>query len=438
MCQHPSCSPSERHGRHLPKSVTRRDILRYSLAGMGIAALGPLGNGAIPTALGAPGGQSRLVVINLYGGNDGLNTVVPVGLQPYFDRRPTLALDPAACLSLDSGPEPTTAYRLHPVMTNVRSLWTEGAVAIVNKVGYPNANLSHFTSQDIYSLGVRNDFAPLGLDPSGWVARYADLYAPTPMGAVGVGVGRPLDFVGGQTTSFLVESLANFRFLTDGRYPNNHAYRIEKIKEMLAGFSGAGLSSDVKDALDQGHTLADQVQTALANYDSGGVTYPTNAPGAYLRDVAVLIEGGFETRLFYTGEGGFDTHGAQGAATGQHATLLQRLDQAIGGFAQDMKNRGVWDDLAIVVLSEFGRRSYQNDSDGTDHGHGNCFLVIGGAVNGGMYGADLTEADLNAEWPPYDVDFRDVHKELIQDVLGDDPAPIFPEAQEKNVVLGIA
>jgi uncharacterized protein (DUF1501 family) len=402
---------------------------------MGVAALGPLGKG-LRVASGAPGDHTRLVVVNLFGGNDGLNTVVPSTLQTYVDRRPTIHLDAASTLPLTGGPG-TSLYRLHAALPNLRALWDEGSVAIVNKVGYPDANLSHFTSQDIYSYGVRDSFAPLGLQPSGWLARFADLYAPTPMGAVAVGVGQMLDLVGGTSHPLSVANLSGFRYATDGKYPNNHLHRLEAAKEILAGFSGTGLTGDVKEALGQGYELADQVQAALTAYGAGTVTYPTGAPGAYLRDVAVLIEGGFETRVFYTGQGGYDTHGAQGAGTGTHATLLGRLDAAIGAFAADMKARGVWDRIAILVVSEFGRRNDENGSNGTDHAHPNVFLVVGGAVRGGTYGDDLTEADLAGNYPEYQVDFRDLYKDLLRDHLGVDPLPVFPEPQDKNVVLGL-
>jgi uncharacterized protein (DUF1501 family) len=260
-----------RSPRHLPSSVTRRDVLRFATAGAGVLALGPFGRAGIRAASGAPGPQTRLVVVNLMGGNDGHNTVVPVGLQPYYDRRPVLALPAASCLDLNVGPHATTSYRLHPALSNLASLWAEGSVAAVQKVGYPNENLSHFSSSDIYSFGVRGSFAPVGLEPSGWIARFADLYAPTPLGAVALGVGRPRDFVGGTSQPFLVGNLVNFRFLSDGRYPNNHLHRLDAVQDVLGGFSGTGVAADVRGALDQAYALTDQVQTALTGYGTGTV-----------------------------------------------------------------------------------------------------------------------------------------------------------------------
>ena len=176
--------------RHLKKSVTRRDVLKYTLAGAGIAALGPLGRGAIRPAYGAPqAGLKRCLSLYCYGGYDGLNLVVPTGVQAYYDRRATIAIPEASAIDIG---EDGAGYRLHPSLARIGALYNTGNVAIFRKVGYPNANLSHFISQDIHSWGVRDGFAALPIDTSGWIARFADLYAMTPMGAAALGVGRPL------------------------------------------------------------------------------------------------------------------------------------------------------------------------------------------------------------------------------------------------------
>ena len=176
----------------------------------------------------------------------------------------------------------------------------------------------------------------------------------------------------------------------------------------------------------------------MANYTTA-VTWPASAIGNFLKDVSTLVEGGFETRLFYTGFGGFDTHAGQGAGTGLHATLLQRLDDAVGAFAQDMKNRGQWDNTRIVVLSEFGRRNYETGAFGTDHGHASEWLVIGGGMNGGSHGPDIVSGDLDGEWPTHAVDFRDVYRDVLENHLGMPNADtVFPEAQPITNVLGIA
>jgi uncharacterized protein (DUF1501 family) len=178
------------------------------------------------------------------------------------------------------------------------------------------------------------------------------------------------------------------------------------------------------------------VQAALASYASP-VVYPTGSFGTRMKDVAILVQGGFETRVFYTATGGFDTHSAQGLLTGTHADLLTRVDDGIGALADDLKAMGVWDRTVICLITEFGRRNYGNGSGGTDHGHAFAEILIGGAVNGGMYGPDLVESDLTVEYPSYAVDFRSIYKEVLADHLGADPAAVFPEPQETDVTLGL-
>jgi uncharacterized protein (DUF1501 family) len=430
---------NKHHSLHLPRGTSRRDILRFTLGGLGLAALGPLAMRRMPVASGAPQNLTRAVFLNLIGGNDGFNTVIPRDHQAQYDAiRPDIKIPSGLQLLLDQGPNATTHYGLHPALDQIRALWNEGSVAIVNRVGYPDPNLSHFTSMDVQSYGVRGSFSPLGIPASGWIARYADLFAPTPMGAVAIGVGRPLDFVGGVSNPFLANSLANFRFLADPNYLQDAQHRLQVVQNVLAGYAGAGVSGEAKTALELGQQLADQVQQAVTNYTTA-VAWPATNLGNFLKDVATLVEGGFESRLFYTGFGSFDTHAGQGADAGTHAILLQRLDDAVGAFAQDMKNRGQWDNTRLVVFSEFGRRNYQNASIGTDHGGGSEWLVIGGGLNGGVHGPDIVSGDLAGEWPTYAVDFRDVYRDVLENHLGVPNADaVFPEAQPITNVLGIA
>jgi uncharacterized protein (DUF1501 family) len=431
------------NAHRLPRNASRRDVLKYTLAGAGLVALGPLHRKWMPEATGAVATQNTLSIINLFGGNDGLNMVVPRTLPSYFTLRPTIAIPAGQELPLTGGPRPTTTYGLNPRLVNIKNLWDEGRVAIVNLVGYPNGNESHFESEDIWSFGMRNGFGGTGFPVSGWIARYADLYAPTPLGAISVGVGRRRDFVGGSTNPLLLNRLRDFRFQVDGAYTNNHAHRMETVRRMLAN-AGGGPSADARAALDSAHALVDQVQAAIASYTST-VTYPSGGVGSYMRDIARLIQAGFPTRVFYTGFGGFDTHGEQnavdpttGLVTGQHANLMTSLDNAVAAFVADAKAMGIWANTTIAVISEFGRRNYENGSLGTDHAEAAAMFVIGGSVNGGMYGPDITEAMINEEVLEYQVDFRDIYREILSDHLGAGSlATVFPETQPISTTLGL-
>src|SRR5262245_55491695 len=426
----------------LPSGLSRREFLRLSAATAGIAgltALGPLDR-MIPAAYGAPQSLKRLVVLNCFGGNDTLNMFVPVNLAPYYARRVGLALQANQCLSLAAGPHATSAYMLHPSMPKTAALWAAAKVAAVTRVGYPTANLSHFTSMDIFSYGVRGSFSDLGIPASGWIARFCDRYAPTPLGAVAVNVGRPRDIVGGTTSPLPVSSLASFKILGagpgGGQYTPAHYHRLAAAKKLIDNSSAPGRTQSQKEALEQAHDLTTQVQSALTNYVTGA-TYSTERLSQQMRDIAVLIQGGFESQIFYTGFSGFDTHSAQGTTAGIQATLFGQLDNALGSFVDDLKSMNVWNDTVILVITEFGRRNYVNGSAGTDHGHAFTALVLGGAVQGGVHGPNLVDADLNAEYPSYAVDFRSIYKEILADHMGLDPSPVFPEALAIENSLGL-
>ena len=413
------------------KGVTRREILGYTLAGAGITALGPW-MGKLPLATGAPQGKKIYVVIDLDGGCDTLNMVVPTALPNYFSRRPTIQV--AGSLPLVGSPA-AMGLALHPAFVNLLSMWNQNDVAIVQKVGYPIANQSHFESQDIYSYGVRGPTWPVGVAPSGWMARFADLYAPTPMGAVALGVGRPTSFVGGSSNPLQVSSLAGFKFNADSGSTgivNNDTYRKNTIKSILAAASTAGTSGGVRSALDQAHTLSSQIQTAVSSFVPVG-TYANRSIAQRLRDAAILIQGGFETQLFLTGTGNFDTHSAQGNQAGAQATLFTDIDNALAAFRADMVAMGQWNNTVICMYTEFGRRNYENGSGGTDHGGPFTMVLLGGAVNPSAgNGPTLSNSDLSGEFPTYGIDFRDIHREVLNDHMGVNPTPVFPEAQPLN------
>lgn len=419
---------------HLPRGVSRRDLLKVTAASAGVVALGPMTN-MLPVARGAPQTRKRLVIINLFGGYDSTNVFIPKDLTAYYDRRPTIAIQAGDAIDLNVGPAAVSDYVLHPALAAMGGMWADGDVAAVNKVGYERQNLSHFESMEIFSFGVRNGFEPLGVTPSGWIARYAERYAPTALGAVSVGVGKPLDFTGGASNPLLVQNLASFQVEAFG---NDELHRVETAQKLLARYSGSGNTAETKNALDQAYQLADSIQAARASYTSPA-TYSNQRLSRQLKDIATLIQGGFETDIFFTGDGGHDTHGAQGGTTGRQANLMTNLDNALGSFAEDCKAMGVWDDMVVLINSEFGRRNFENGSEGTDHGHGHVEWCVGGAVSGGKYGPDLTDAEIADErWLGYDVDFRSINKEIVEQHLGHSASEIFPEPLEKDVgTLGV-
>jgi uncharacterized protein (DUF1501 family) len=419
---------------HIPRMASRRDVLRALLVGAGIYALGPLGKG-VSVALGAPRTNfKRLVVVNLLGGCDTLNMVIPVGLSQYYTARGSGAIATNSALSVNGV---SGFYKLHPKLLRVQELWNQGDALAVQRVGYPQADQSHFVSQDVYSLGVRGSFTPLHINRSGWAARFADHYASTTLGAVSIGMGKPLDLAGGLRTNLTISSLAGLSIA------GTDATRTQATRDVIAAAPTAGLSYEAKGALQAAYDLAEQVQAAATNHtnylSSAGLTYPTTAIGQRLKDVAGMIYAGFDTRLFYTGMANnaeFDTHSNQLTT---HNTLFGQLDTALGVFYDEMNALGVWNDVAIIVITEFGRRTAFNGS-GTDHGHAFASLVLGGSVNGGTSrGPDLTTSDLTTStgYLSYAVDFRSLYMELIEKHMGNDPAPIFPEGLETTGYVGL-
>ncbi|MDJ0975357.1 MAG: DUF1501 domain-containing protein [Planctomycetota bacterium] len=433
------CKNNGTRRRASKKGVTRRDVIRYGVASsLGIAALGPLGKGILQEASGAPlPNHKRCVVIYCYGGYDGLNMVVPHGVQAYYDRRPNIAID-----SIDTLDIGHTGYGLNPGLQAMKDVHDDpvrgNQLAVFQKVGYPDDDLSHFNSQDFYSWGVRNGFGNLTIPESGWIGRFADAYTTDSLGAVSVGVGRPLDMEGSSVNPLMVDRLTSFEFDEDNEYEANHQLRIDAVQSILAGYSGSGgLDDGAQQALQQAHDLTNQIQMAVDNYTppaAGQPQYPGSEPGRDLEDIMRMIQAGFDTKIFYTGFGGWDNHSNLINAMGFR---IGRLNDALAAFIAHCQALNIWDDMLICIESEFGRRIFENGSFGDDHGHGNVFFAMGGGVNGGYYGPDLTTNEMeNNNWLGYDIDFRDIRKEMINDWFGGDGDQILPEPQEINQNLG--
>jgi len=417
------------------RSLSRRGFLRGAAIGAAAVAVNPILS--LRRIAGANEGLPGrfLVVINMLGGSDGLNVVVPAHLQPYVDRRPNINL-------VDNAPSGTalldlvgSQFKLHYELDNIQQLWNDNDLHIVNKVSYPNPNQSHFTSMDIMGAGIR-DYEGDG-DGRGWLGRFADLYCADPiepLGVISVGLGKRLDFESDVTAPLIIGSVESFVVDSSEDLNNrDHALREAVVRNTLA--------TDPVPQADPGFTifntnrlaydLVDRVQTETANWTDPG-TYPNTALGRYLRTISQLLEGrtAFGSKVFYTGFGGHDTHSTQ---IGRQASLMQQLDDAVGAFTADLKARFLWNDCVIVVISEFGRRVFENGSQGTDHGHGNCFLVMGGRVKGrndvgsGMT-SEIVEADIaTTNTLPFAVDFRNIYGSIIEKHIGVQGEPLFPD-----------
>lgn len=357
-------------------------------------------------ALAGSASDRILVVIQLSGGNDGLNTVVPIGNDVYYNARPNIAISAQNAVSL------TADAGLHPALARLGPLYQEGLLEVVQNVGYASPELSHFTSTDVWLSG--RDASEL--EGTGWSGRfleqeypsYADAPPDHPI-ALQIGASTPLLFAGhGQS---LGVTLPNQRLL-DRLARSGQLFDEDDVPDSIQGQEISfvrRVSNDsfvyaqaIKDAFDIGRNQASY---------SGGSTL-----GNDLATVARLIRGGLGARIYHVSIGGFDTHAYQ---AGTHNTLMSRLGNSIAAFVEDLQADGLLDRVTGVTFSEFGRRVFQNGSSGTDHGTSAPMFIFGKHLSGGMLGdaPDLVNLD-PARNLIAGIDFRSVYGSLLRDWFG--------------------
>ena len=360
------------------------------------------------------GHDRSLVVIQLSGGNDYLNTLVPYNEGLYYDYRPAVNIEPEQVIKVDD------QYGFRPGMEPVKRLWDEGKVAIVNGIGYPNPNRSHFRSMDIWHTAMPED-----IGNEGWLGRAIRELDPKGDNVLtGVNFGRGLPRALG-CRGVPVASVGNLE--TYGLFPDmeDEALRKFALETFAKMYGGARGGDAVMDFLGQTGTDAlkgaDILRTAPEIYSSS-VEYAADPMAQSLKSAAQVMFADLGTRIFYTQHGSFDTHSGE---IKTHAQLWDEVSGGIGDFMDDLKEHGREDDTAILVFSEFGRRIKDNGS-GTDHGSGGIAFVIGGTVDGGMYGEypsmkedDQLEGDLH-----FNNDFRSTYTTILEDWMGLEAAPI--------------
>ena len=358
--------------------------------------------------------DKSLVVIQLSGGNDYLNTIVPYNNGIYYDSRTTVRIDPDEVLPIDD------RLGFTPSMAPIKRLWDEGEVAIINGIGYAKPNRSHFRSMDIWHTAEPDD-----IGTEGWLGRATrdlDPRGENVLTCVNFGRGLPRAL---GCRSVPVASVGNLE--TYGLYPDLQdeqlkKYALEAFGEMYGGAKGRDAVMDFlgqtgSDALKG----ADILRTAPAVYSSS-VEYAANPIAQSLKSAAQVLLADLGTRIYYTQHGSFDTHAGELAT---HAKLWQEVSGGVGDFMDDLREHDREDDAVILIFSEFGRRIKDNGS-GSDHGSGGVAFVIGGAVEGGTYGEypsleerDQLDGDLH-----FNNDFRSTYSTLLQRCLGLEPEPI--------------
>ena len=379
---------------HAQSGITRRDLLR-ALAGAGLVSALPAGIAQAATSV----SKRILVVVELSGANDGLNTLVPYADDAYYRMRPKIGIREAKLRKIDDH------YGFNSSMSGFEKLYKDGRMAIVHGCGYAQPSYSHFTSMAYWHTGVPN-----GGEPYGWLGRVADAIDPelTPNFLVNIDERQSLAVRAARHVPVVFDDPE--RFMRKG---------LHQSRAVLDSGSETQSDNPSQRFLDEVAQSAKQAsQRVRAAWDSYKTPVDYGIIGLDLPKVASMIAADLPTRLYHVGyrHNAFDTHVQQ---VDQHQRLLSYVSDAIAGFIKDMDRIGRADDVTVLVFSEFGRRVAENTSLGTDHGTANHMYVIGKPVRGGHYGKAplLTDLDENGNMK-YTTDFRQVYATLIEGWLG--------------------
>ena len=353
-------------------------------------------------------GDRVLVVIELSGGNDGLNTVVPFREDAYYRARPQLGIKDGKLVKLDD------KLGLHPELSPLKTLWDAGQLAVVNGVGYPHPNRSHFESMDIWHTGDPGQ----GARRAGWLGRYLEARSVAegvdPRG-MNVGGDLPLAMRAEHLAVPSLSGLDSLVLRTDPRSGQDAALEVETMRT-LAGLERPGEAETLaflRRTLAGACAEADRLKQAAQTYQAA-VSYEGGL-GQKLALIARMIDGAFPARVFYTATGGYDTHAGQEVS---HNQLHRSLARALADFWKDLTAHKHHERVAVMVFSEFGRRVEENGSRGTDHGTAGPVLVAGGKVRGGLHGAYPSLTDLDAGDLKFTTDFRAIQRSLLEHWLG--------------------
>lgn len=424
------------------KLCTRREFLRTSALGGAIswtiptflantfASLHAEAKDANNIVTGKDG--TILVVLQMAGGNDGLNTVVPYSNDYYHKARRRIGLDPKEVLKLDDN------VGLHPNLKGFKELYDSGGLSVIQGIGYPNPNRSHFRSTEIWQTASDSDKN----ESYGWIGRYFDNACKGCDPTVGINIGRqmPQAFSSAHPMGIGLDSPKNYRFVS-----SEHAKKGEMDSEEMtyremnglehAEFEGDSIGAVHGPTKHAGSPLDFIERTALdAQISSDKILaisrkvenhakYPASELANSLKLVAQLIGGGLPTRIFYVSQGGYDTHSNQ---LNSHQRLMTDLGDSVKAFVDDLKAQGNFERVLVMTFSEFGRRVAENANNGTDHGAAAPMFVVGNKVKAGLQGkypslapADLLNGDLK-----FTTDFRTVYAGVLEQWLKTKSEPI--------------
>jgi uncharacterized protein (DUF1501 family) len=399
------CDEYDDYQRMRQRSLfNRRDFLKTTIGALAAAPIAPhmlLKKAVASRAVSASNNEPILVVLQLAGGNDGLNTIIPYASADYYHDRPNIAVPAKNVIPIDQ------AVGFSPYLTGMKDPYDKGKVAILENVGYPNSSRSHFQATQIWETAD-----PAGSTPTGWLGRYLDAEVSTeqsPLAGIALGPMLPQTLMSRRAQVTAIESVNTFRFLINRTesaqiltaYQSMYGSTTESLPQYMGLVRAAGADAEqgVKD-----------LESVSLKY-TPSVTYPANPLGRELQFVAQLIAGDLGTRVFHVSLGGFDDHVAE---VFTHANLMKYLGDSVNAFYKDLEAHGKADEVLIMTFSEFGRRVKENAGRGTDHGTAAPLFVIGGRVKGGYYGTDpsLTQLDSNGDLT-FAIDFRSVYGTVL-------------------------
>jgi uncharacterized protein (DUF1501 family) len=407
---------------------TRREMLRISLGSAALVSLGGtipafLSNFAFAEKMGETNvsNDNILVVVQFSGGNDGLNTVVPVGNDSYLKARKVIGIKDGLH-RLDDG------LALNPGMKAFKELYDEGKLAVINGCGYPEPNRSHFRSMEIWHTADPKTYQPVG-----WLGHYIDHAlrgTDSPMKAVNIGPELPQALVSDSAPVPSIQSVEDFQVKTDSSSHFDAKLERDIIRDLNAVRESSPSMQFFSRQATNAILATEQVRKLTAGYKADA-EYQQGF-GQQLRLIAQIIAANFGTRLFYCQVGGFDTHANQ---VNGHQQLLQQVSSAIAAFHKDIGAKGYGEKVTLMCFSEFGRRVTQNDSNGTDHGAAGPMFVSGANVKGGLYGAYPSLTDLDDGDLKFTTDFRRVYATVLQKWLNVDAMTVLKEKYEPLAFL---
>ncbi len=413
---------SHRHGARLEDgSAHSKDHSRWSrrdfLTRMGLASVGAsfainaspvvaYGQTPLLQQIALSGTNRVLVLIQLNGGNDGLNTVIPVENSIYYNKRPTIAIPKSSAFLLDN------ETGLHPAMSGLESLWGDGDMAVIHNVGYSSQTRSHFEGTINWST-ARDQGQE---ENTGWLARYLvdgnpELFLNPVDYPLAVRVGGPaalFQSASGNLSVTFGDAQEFETFVNQGGF-----YDVQNVPDTVYGQELAY----VRSVTNASFRYVESVQNAA----SGGTNlgeYGNSGLSNSLAVVARMLRGGLNTHLYTVSRGGFDTHSNQGGTEGSHANMLGDVATSVAAFLDDLKQDGLDQRVLVMTFSEFGRTLEENGSRGTDHGAGAPMMLFGSGLNGGLFGTQSDLQDLYGGDPRFSTDYRSVYASVLQDWFG--------------------